>query len=140
MAIGLWYPHSSDLCPGQFSTPTITTRMSYLFTERSGTKLDPSCYNQVDIGNTGLSSFQNAQYSGNFTPAGNKIKLTLSVAGTYNFMPTVQVGGVNYLSTAGTVTVTVTPFSIINLNFSITPVGPGSVPADGIHLQAVLSF
>ena len=138
--IGLWIPHSSDLCSGQFSTPTTLTRMSYAFVERTGVKLVPSCINKVIIDTTGLSSFQNAQYSGSFTPGGTKIKLTLTVAGTYSFQPIVQVNGTTYLSAAGTATATVTAFSSSSLVFSINPVAPGTVPANGIELTAELLF
>lgn len=138
--IGLWVPHGSDLCSGQFFTPTTLTRMSYSFVERPGTKLVPACFNKVIIDNTALSSFQNAQYTGTFQPAGTKIQLTLTVAGTYSFMPSVQVNGTTYLTTAGSVIVTVTAFSTVTLNFSINPAAPGSVPANGIELTAQLQF
>ena len=135
MNIGLWIPHANSLCYGQFYTPTTLTRMHYNFTEQGGPKLASPCYNGFYIGNNVLGSFQGAQYSGTFSPgiAGLKLYLTLYVTGTYSFQPTVQVNGTTYLTTSGSVAVSL-PFTTCTLNFSVNPVVPGSVPADGMQL------
>lgn len=136
--IGFWKTHSGAVCSGQFFVPTILTRMSYYFTEDPG--FNPACMNQVNVDNTAIGSFQNAQYTGQVTPAGTKITLTLSIDGTYNYMASVSLGGTTYLTSAGSIQVTVTPNMPITLNFSINPVGPGGVPGGEYHLHAICSF
>lgn len=140
MNIGLWVPHTSVLCRGQFNTPSIVTRMSYNFSEQGGPRLDPICYSGISIANTALGSFQNAQYLGNFLPgfSGLKLYLTLYIGGTYSFYPTVQVNGITYLTTAGTAVVTL-PFTTCSLNFSISPVAPGSLPSGAMQLTGYIA-
>lgn len=141
MNIGLWMPHNLVPCRGQFHTPTTLTRMHYYFTQQGyiPDPPGPPCFSVFYIGNDTLGFFQGAQYQGNFTPAFNGLKLylTLYVAGTYNFMPTVQVNGTTYLTSSGTVAVSL-PNSTCNLNFSISPMAMGGVPLDGMQLTGYI--
>jgi hypothetical protein len=98
------------------------------------------CLSTLVAGNDALGSFQNAQLAIPFTMiSAGHIQVTLTVGGTYSFQPTVQINGTTYLSAAGNVTVAVSAGSN-TLNFSITPVAPGTVPADGIAITAILGF
>lgn len=141
MNIGLFVPHISTVCYGQFYTPTTLTRMNYNFTQQGNIPDPPGppCFSSFYIGNNVLGSFQGAQYQGNFDPgvSGLKLYLTLYVAGIYSFMPSVQVNGTTYLTSSGTVAVSL-PFTTCSLNFSITPVAIGSVPLNGMQLTGYI--
>lgn len=142
MNIGLWTPHSqTTLCPGNFGTPTTQTRMHYTTSERPDVPyIVGGCLSTLVAGNNALSSFQNAQLAIPFTMiSAGHIQVTLSVGGTYSFMPSVQVNGTTYLTSSGSANVAVSA-GANTLNFSINPVAPGTVPADGISITAILAF
>jgi hypothetical protein len=141
--IGLWVPHNSVVCRGQFNTPTTLTRMHYSFTQQGDIPDPPGppCFSVFYIGNDALGSPPNntAQYQGNFNPAlsGLKLYLTLYTGATSPFYPTVQVNGTTYLTGSGTAVVSL-PFTNCNLNFSITGIGFGSLPSDTMQLTGYI--
>lgn len=142
MNIGLWIPHEPIiLCPGGFGSVSIQTRIHYTTSNKPDTPyIVGGCLSVLSAGNDALSMYQNAQLTIAFTMiSAGKINLSLSVGGTYSFQPIVQVDGVTRLSAAGSTQVSLASGGH-TLIFSITPVAMGTVPYDGIHLDAVLSF
>lgn len=138
MPIGLWIPHSSELCPGYWNVPSVLTRMHYVLTEVSGLYIPSGCLANLYAGNDALSMYQNAQLTVSFTLAiGSNLDLTLFVGGTYSFQPIVQVDGVTRLSSAGYVRLALSSGSH-TLIFSINPMAPGTVSTNGITLSAML--
>lgn len=138
MPIGLWIPHSSLLCPGNFFTPTTVTRMSYIITQNVTNQfyIPTGCDSRFAAGNTALSMYQNAYITTSFTIlAGRALDLNLFVGGTFSFMPTVQVDGTTYLTTTGGIRLYPSAGDH-TLTFSINPVGPGTLSDGAIHISA----
>ncbi len=140
MNIGLWIPHDSTVCPGVIGSATTLLRIHYTRDGNGHVYIPSGCLNYLEAGNDVLASFQTAQstFPINMAYAG-KVHLTLSVAGTYNFMPSVKVNTVTYLTTNGSATVNLA-VGTHSLQFDISPVAPGAVPTDGINMTALLSL
>lgn len=140
MPIGLWIPHSSVLCPGNFFTPTTVTRMSYVVGDNGARDfyIPTGCDCGFYAGNTALSMYQNAYITTSFSiQAGRRLDLTLFVGGVYSFMPIVQVDSTTYLTSAGTVQLSLSA-GMHTLTFSITPVGPGTLSDNSLRIAALL--
>jgi len=135
--VGLFIPHDSFLCPGNFSYPSVITRMSWVIVRNPNTPYIPAgCDSNLFANNDALSMYQNAYLSVPFyINLPGYIDLTLSVGGTSSFYPTVQINGTTYLSTTGAVRVTLTS-AANTLVFSIVPVGPGTLSTNAISLAA----
>lgn len=134
---GLFIPHDSFLCPGNFFYPSVITRMSWVIVRNSSTPYIPAgCDSNLYADNAALSMYQNAYLSVPFyINLPGYIDLYLNVGGTTSFYPTVQVNGTTYLSTTGSVRVTLTS-AANTLVFSIVPAGAGTLPDHFISLAA----